>query len=203
MDINKPGQIKSKELWNINYKRMQRFTDKIIPLFDISKDSKCLDIGEINPKMEYIKSKLSLLVDQAKGVDFNFASYGLNYYDVVFALEVIEHLQNPLFFMNELKKCLKENGSIYVTMPCNPRWLWVGGHYFEIPPNHFNKWIVEPLGLKITKYKRIYHISDLKGIFIGFRPLMRVLRGDEHWKTLIRKFLYFKYDFYEIKKADL
>jgi SAM-dependent methyltransferase len=165
----------------------------------------CLDMGEENPKMNYIKHKLKLHVLQIDYVDFNFDSLVKHRfrYDVIFALEVVEHLQNPLFFLNELKKCLAPGGKIYITIPCNPKWLWMDGHYNEIPKKHFEKWILKPLGLEIARYKRINFVHDWKGLFIGFRPLMRVIRGQEHWKSLLRKVLYYKYDLYEIKKTSV
>lgn len=201
----KIGHNTTDELWNIDYKRMHRFVDKIIPFLNVNHGDLCLDFGERNPKMEYIKERLNINVVQIEGFDFNFDRF-IGYYnssDVIFALEVVEHLQNPLWFMRELKKCLKKNGSIYVTIPCNPRWLWMDGHYNEIPKKHFEKWILKPLGLKIKRYKRINFVHDWKGLFLGTRPLMRVIRGQEHWKSLLRKVLYYKYDIYEIKKTTV
>ena len=200
--MEQPGSISNKELWNINMNRMHRYMGKFIPFLQIKKDSVCLDMGDANPKMEYLKEKLKMNVKQIYGLDFNFDSLNGFYdsYDVVFALEVLEHLQNPLWFMNELKKCIKKGGSIYLTIPCNPRWLWMEGHYNEISKKYLNKWILKPIELRIVRYKRIYFVHNWSGLFIGVRPLLRVLRGEAHWKSLLRTVLYFKYDLYEIKK---
>jgi hypothetical protein len=74
------------------------------------------------------------------------------------------------------------------------------GHYFEIPRKHFEKWIVKPLGLRVVRYKRINFVHNWLGLLIGVRPLLRVIRGETHWKSLVRTVLYYKYDVYEIKK---
>ena len=199
------GKISTDELWNVNIKRMKRYLKKFIPFLNVHRSDVCLDMGEYNPKIKHIKSELGLNIIQVDGVDFNF-EYLHNFYniaDVIFALEIVEHLQNPLYFMNQLKKCLKKNGSIYVTIPCNPKWLWMEGHYNEIPKKHFEKWILDPLELKIIRYKRINFVHNWGGLFIGVRPLLRVIRGEEHWKSLFRTVLYYKYDVYEIKKTSL
>lgn len=197
------GYNTTSELWDINYKRMARFVNKILSHINIEKGSKCVDMGEANPKMEYIKEQLGIEVEQLAMNDFNFDFISQDEVNVIFALEVVEHLQNPLFFMSQLKSILKDDGSIFVTMPCNPRWLWVDGHYHEIPPKHFDKWILKPLNLKIEKYKRIHFVHDWKGLFIGIRPLIKLFSGKTNIKELLSKFLYFKYDFYEIKKSNI
>ncbi len=40
-----------------------------------------------------------------------------NSIDVVTNFELIEHLMNPLFFMREIHRVLKPNGSLYITTP--------------------------------------------------------------------------------------
>jgi 2-polyprenyl-3-methyl-5-hydroxy-6-metoxy-1,4-benzoquinol methylase len=203
--MDKIGHNTTDELWDINEARMKRYLRKFIPFLKVYRTDVCLDMGEYNPKMKHIKSELGLQVVQVDNLDFNFESFnGLHgIADVVFALEVVEHLQNPLHFMNQCKQCLRENGSIYVTIPCNPRWLWMDGHYNEIPRKHFERWILKPLGLKTVRYKRLNFVHDWKGLFIGVRPLLRVLRGEQHWKSLLRTVLYYKYDVYEIKKVSV
>lgn len=39
--------------------------------------------------------------------------------DCVFAVEVIEHLTNPRYFIREAHRCLKPGGTMLVTTPCN------------------------------------------------------------------------------------
>ena len=202
MDVRYPGFCTTEELWNIRRDNMKRFVDKFLPLINIKPTDKCFDIGEYNPKIKYLSEKLNIKVCQIEKIDFNFDEINENA-NVIFCLEVLEHLQNPLLFMNRLKQCLSFGGRIYITIPVNQRWLWCDGHYFEIPRKHFEKWILEPLDLKTTKYKRINFIHDWRGFFIGFRPLVKLLKGELTIKDLIRKVAYYKYDFYEIKKKNI
>jgi 2-polyprenyl-3-methyl-5-hydroxy-6-metoxy-1,4-benzoquinol methylase len=44
-------------------------------------------------------------------------SYKNNFFDVVISSETIEHLENPRFFMGEVKRILKVNGTFILTTP--------------------------------------------------------------------------------------
>lgn len=55
-------------------------------------------------------------------------------FDVIAAIEVIEHLENPRAVMRELFRMLRPGGTVVVTTPNNESWrsfiaLWVRGHY--------------------------------------------------------------------------
>jgi hypothetical protein len=205
MDIKKPGYETADELWSSNPKYLKRFVDKnIIPFLNIKNGDRCLDLGEKNPRMEYIKEVLKELqfeieVSQIDYPDFNFANFQvIDKADVVFALEVIEHLQNPLLFMRELKKLT--DGSIYVLFPCNPRWLWHEKHFNEMSRKHFEKWILKPLDLKIVRYKKIIFVFSWRKYLIGFRPLLRLLTGKTTIHNQLRSFFYVQWGIYEIRK---
>lgn len=199
--IKQPGYETTEQLWSPNRKHVKKYVDKhIIPFLNVKWGDHCFDMGEANPRMEYIKEKLGLRVTQIDRNDFNFdelPSIGMKL-NCIFAFEVVEHLQNPLWFMNELKKLT--DGSIYVIIPCNPRWLWHEMHFFEMGRKHFEKWILKPLDLKIVRYKKIIFIANWKVYLIGFRPLIRVLTGKTTFKNFMRSLFYVQYGIYEIKK---
>lgn len=198
MDVNKPGYETTKQLWSPNPKYLKKFVDKhIIPFLDIKEGASCVDMGERNPRMEYIEKQLDIKVSTINKRDFNFAILDRKS-DVTFALEIVEHLQNPLWFMRELKKMT--DGSIYVLIPCNPKWLWHEMHFFEMNRKHFEKWILKPLELKIVRYKKIYFIANWRVYLIGLRPLIRVLTGKTTFKNFLRSFFYIQYAIYEIRK---
>ena len=145
---------------------------KEVALFLDDLKGKIVDIGCINAKSLYISKSLNVSINQID-CDFNFNKLPVNKYDKILCLEVLEHLQNPLFFMKNLKLMLRENGIIYLSMPARPRILWTKHHFFEMNKKHFDKWILKPLGLRITKSKRIRIKCPFWFCFIGFRPLLR------------------------------
>ena len=202
----KPGYETTKSLWGPNRKYLQKFCNlHIIPFMrqgGIEKGDLCVDIGEYNPRIEYIKDVMGIRVKTIDKEDFNWDELGVSNLDIILALELFEHVQNPLFFMNELKKAVSQEGSIYVLLPCNPRWLWHERHFFEIDRKHFEKWVVNPLGMKIVRYKKIWHVASWWTYLIGFRPLWRVLSGDVSFRTFLRSLFYLQWWICEIKKGD-
>lgn len=208
MDLT-PGFESTEQLWSPNPEILKKFVDNhIIPFLKeggIEQDDICYDIGEYNPRVKYIAEQMGLEIKTIDTVDFNWDSLysRCDYYcDRIFAFEILEHLQNPLFFMNELKENLTPNGSIYLIIPCNPMWLWHEMHFFEMGRKHFEKWILKPLGLKIVRYKKIYFIPTWKTYLIGFRPLWRVLTGKTNFRTFMRSLFYVQYAIYEVKREE-
>jgi ubiquinone/menaquinone biosynthesis C-methylase UbiE len=71
-----------------------------------------IDISKREVK-EAQKRKLKVkLADIEKG-----AKLKANYYDIAYAGEVIEHLYNPDFFLEQMNSCLKKNGYLFITTP--------------------------------------------------------------------------------------
>jgi len=200
MDITKkPGYETTEELWSPNPKYLKKFVDKVmLPFINVQLGAHCFDLGAANPRMEYIKERLNLKVDQIDSDDFNFDELPSRKADAVFCFEVIEHLQNPLWFMRELKKMT--DGSIYVMFPCNPHWLWHPYHFNEMKKEHFEKWILNPLDLKIVRYKKITFVFAWRKYLIGFRPLIRLLTGKTTIHEMLRSLFYLQWGIYEIRK---
>jgi len=66
-----------------------------------------------------------------------------NYFDIITANHVLEHIQNPKRILTELKRVLKNKGRIYIEVP-NKRSLWGKPHgkfagtvHFFDDPTHF------------------------------------------------------------------
>ena len=194
----KPGYSTTEELWSPNEKNLKKFVDKnMIPFIFVNPGDLCFDLGEANPRIKYLKERLNIKVEQIEADDFNFDELPDKKADVVFAFEVVEHLQNPLWFMKQLKKLTDD--SIYIMYPCNPHWLWHPMHFHEMSKKHFEKWILKPLDLKIVRYKRITFVFTWRTYLIGFRPLIKLLTGKMTLQNMMRRFFYIQWRIYEIR----
>ncbi len=134
----------------------------------------------------------------SKDLNLNF-NFNLKY-DVILAVEVIEHLENPFHFIRFLKKHLKPNGFILITTPNVDSFfdrLWFlffgypfyfgsrgivnsGGHITMCP-----KWLLSHIASSLNlKVNIVSHSIDSKGLlgFKGrallslFKPLKLILR---------------------------
>jgi len=202
----KPGYQSLKDLWTVKESRIRRYMDNhVIPFMlpGISKCGKYLDVGEANPRMEYMKGRLGIEVDQFAPPDLNFCmATKTDYYNAIFALDVLEHLQNCLLTVRELKKMLKKDGSLYVNLPENACWLWGDEHFFEYRKDHFIKWVIIPNGLRVERQKKIIFVANWKAFFIGIRPLMRIFLGISTWRSMARSMFCWNFRIYEIKKDE-
>lgn len=197
-----PGCQSQEDLWTVKQSRIKRYINNhVIPFLRVKKGAVCMDVGEANPRMEYLKQATGLNVWNWDTPDLNFDTLPFeNRFDAIFAFDVLEHIQDCLHTVREMKKGLKPNGSIYVNLPNNARWLWGEEHYFEIPPKHFIKWIATPLGLEVVRQKRIIFVANWKAFFIGIRPLWRVLSGQTTWRSMARSMFCWRFYIVEVKK---
>jgi SAM-dependent methyltransferase len=200
----RPGYNEAEEISGINVKVITKYVDKIIPF--IRKEGTFStgligDVGPENPKINLIGEKLGFVAIQILADDFNFDKLSFKQkFDIVFCFEVVEHLQNPLYFMSELKNIIKDTGSIILSTPSNPRFMWPEYHFNEMTKKRFEKWILTPLNLKIVKYKRFNFVADWRAIFIGGRPLFRIITGKTSIKEVVRGFFQI-HNLYEIQKT--
>ncbi len=200
MDL-KPGYETTEQLWSSNPQILRKFVDtKILPfVLYYPHGGDFYDIGEKNPRMEYLKyCWQTIRVKQIDSGDFNFDELEAPKADGVFCFEVLEHLQNPLFFMKQLMKLTY--GHIYVLMPENPRWLWHPMHFMEMKKKHFERWILNPLDLRIVRQKKILFVSSWKVYLIGLRPLLKLIAGKIKFMDIIRSMFYVQWRIYEIRK---
>lgn len=162
--MNHPGYCEPE--WHLD-ERLFRQIDKFIGQLS----GKCVDISSVNIKCEYLKKTNNIMIEQLEVKDLNFDIL-TGQYDNILLFETLEHLQNPLFCMLQLKRILNPSGNIFVMMPARPRFMWPHFHYFEIPAKHFNKWILKPLELKIVKQGKIYPSHTLPFYVQGFKQFM-------------------------------
>jgi SAM-dependent methyltransferase len=60
-------------------------------------------------------------------------------FDVITFFEVLEHQDKPLGFLRLVKRCLKEDGHIALSVPNRERWQ-MAPDVLDYPPNHLTRW---------------------------------------------------------------
>jgi len=134
------------------------------------------DIGSVSLKTAYISENYHADISQINQFDFNFpVPYVGERFSTVLCFEVIEHIQNPLQFMQFVKSLIDPvTGTIYLSTPGRMPFMWSSRHFFEMTPSHFKKWICNPLDLVIVEHRRIPVKPDFNLGDIGIRPLLRM-----------------------------
>jgi SAM-dependent methyltransferase len=178
------------DLENLNHKQVNKENNSTI----ISKNK--INILEVGPgrhtHYDYIKSNLNInnyfIYDKNyKYRSFKKKMYKHNFFKIINNLNkikknsldriicshVLEHISDPEKFILSLYKMLKKNGTISITLPCDPGFLWSLGRLF----NYFTFWKFK----NITKKEYFYHmalehinpiqnlIAILKYNFVNFR----------------------------------
>jgi SAM-dependent methyltransferase len=128
----------------------------LLEAFNRGWDSYGLDIHD--HRTEEIKKINSRFI---KG-DLFKASFPDNYFDVVYLDSVLEHVNNPLEYLTEINRILKNRGLIYIGVPNEDSML-----------NDFRKLIFLLLGKndlseKLMPFKSPYHIGGFNSFSLDF-----------------------------------
>jgi len=128
--IDKTFGYNKKESSYYILKNILRTAHKSIELLKDKRDIKILDVGcGDKPYEEIFKNHLS--VKEYVGVDYynnqkadikvdlnkEFIPMDDNYFNLVISTQVLEHLYNPLHTINEIRRVVKDNGIILITVP--------------------------------------------------------------------------------------
>ena len=93
-------------------------------------------------------------------------------FDMVVALHVMEHVQNPERFIAEIRRVLKPGGHFFAVMPCishikarlkGERWHYLGApaHLWYFAPKTLSRF-VERLGLQAVYASTLYHRAHVR-----------------------------------------
>lgn len=198
-DKKRPGYNSDAQLYTVPRVTMERIVGKFLRYIKFDTSLLYADIGNVNPKMELIKELTGIQVEQIAVDDFNFDELPKRkLYDVIFCLEVLEHLQNPLFLMRELRSILKDDGVIYLTMPSNPLWLKYDYHYNELRKKDLVKWILNPMSLRLIRHEKYNFMRNWRAALIGIRPVIRGIKNRD-FRPIAWALVQIN-NFYEIRK---
>lgn len=144
---------------------------------------KALDLGVVNPftpilKKTYPELEITNTVD-----DLNFDLAALPFpdksFDVIFSFEVLEHLMNPLWNLQECRRVLKDTGTIYLTTPKGgfpSTLMWPPTHFHEIDRDRMLT-LAKSANLDIAQLTR-FNKGPLYWWKMGLiRPTLRVFFG--------------------------
>jgi len=137
-------------------------------------DNRVLDIGGENGTIfgRNMAKELEFEYNHTEG-DMNYHIWQpSDVFDVIFCFEILEHLMNPLLFLEQLKNRCNKDTDIFITFPNNPLWLWGDRHFNEYTKNRFYTLISEA-GYKIEAYEWDKAYLRWRTIFTGIRPIIR------------------------------
>lgn len=134
------------------------------------------DCGEDNPLRKMINP-----VIESINVDFDRDKFP-GEWNTIFCFEVLEHLYNPLFFLEELKKSLLPDGIIYLSTPYQWPHIIKGRHHFHEITTDRLMWLFDEAGLKIIKQGKVSIAGKWYNHFYGFRPILRYFQHSRIYK---------------------
>lgn len=139
------------------------------------------DIGEKNPMCIAIEKHFNITIDSVN-FDFNYSFNMKKEYDVILCFEVLEHLFNPLLFLEQLKGMLTKGGVIYLSTPYQkPQILKAIHHYHEIPSDRI-EWLFNAAKLNIKSVKNITIAGNWHDHIYGIRPILRYFQKTRMYK---------------------
>ena len=96
----------------------------------------------------------------------NLASSTEEKFDLIFSFHVLEHVKDPLSFVDSAKKLLKEDGLLFLAVPNNDSVLTYGKNVIlNIPPHHLNQYTRKTFECFSTYHK--LEIIKIEDVFIG------------------------------------
>lgn len=66
-------------------------------------------------------------------------------FDVITLFQVLEHVEDPMLLLREIKQVLVENGTLVIAVPLRDRWPDTSGEEGDYPPHHLTRWSPESL----------------------------------------------------------
>lgn len=162
----------------LRFKRTMQFINQTVDVAALKK-ARILDMGEYNPFSEWLKREFGILVTNTPpDLDFDYVyrehPSANGPFDFVFAFEIIEHLMNPLAFMEYIHANLKNGGRVFLSTPfARPRFLWSRYHVTEYFPDKI-EFMVNKAGFTVKRYRR-KKVYTYRSMFKGIRPIFRAL----------------------------
>lgn len=101
-------------------------------------------------------------------------------FDAICCFQVIEHVNHPYNFLNEIVQLLKPGGRVILTVPNQDSFLQYQHNLLDMPPHHMTRW-------RSITFQYLQKLFPLKLIRIDFEPLAKyhitgyVTAYTRHW----------------------
>jgi 2-polyprenyl-3-methyl-5-hydroxy-6-metoxy-1,4-benzoquinol methylase len=177
------------------------------------KESGCMVTGvDINEKMiRFTKNILGIENVHVSEISDFIDNYQGKKFDIIVFFEVLEHLENPAEFVNNLKNILSGSGIIVFSVPNRERFL-PSKHIVDYPPHHLTRWNSKSIKSFLEYNDYIADkimispftaevILQLFGIFFGTKHLeKKIEKGDNRIliKTSYKILFKFRVIFYNV-----
>ncbi|MBQ0841259.1 MAG: methyltransferase domain-containing protein [Gammaproteobacteria bacterium] len=109
-------------------------------------------------------------------------------FDVVCSFQVLEHVADPLSFINESLALLKCGGRLVICVPDNDSFLHYKQTLLDMPPHHVTQW-------NLKAFQSLERLFSLKLVCVKYEPLPKTqVTGYlyAHRKRMMEKSLFFK-----------
>ncbi len=176
--------------YNSNPRHQRRWELTIEWLKQFGIKGKCLDCGDFSEltfaiALNFIVKIKNTIHNLDEGNHSTWGRYEFGF-DNIFIFEVIEHLLNPLVFLDWVEQSLKNDGNVFLSTPINrPKWMRNKElHFHEFNYNELC-YLIDESGFKIVDEKRI-NCTTWKMI-TGFRPLLRFFGIDKNILLRLRR----------------
>ena len=167
-------RLTQEELYRHNINGLHNRFKAMLPFIDEIKQP-ILDYGERNPLVELLEKSLGCPIDSTDLIDLD--RHPTPSAGTVFCFEVLEHVYNPLFLLENIKAEL-----LYLSTPIQfPKFLKGHHHFHEIPDNRMN-WLLKESGWSIAKMKRITIAGNITDHLHGIRPFLRYFQKTRIYK---------------------
>lgn len=128
---------------------------------------KCIDSGIQSYGTEYNENAF----EKAKSAGINMIKsedmdLHINTFDAVFSFHVLEHVSNPMEFLEYHKKMIKKGGKICISVPNQSGPIsFIDPCIMNMPPHHLTRW-------SLNSFKQAAEKLELKIIDVKYEPLL-------------------------------
>lgn len=127
--------------------------------------------------IEVAKNQFNLKNVYLESFDDFFQRTDLPLFNIITLFEVLEHLDNPLEFIRNVKKMLKSDGKIILTTPSRQRFL-ANLASWDFPFHHLTRWNKEAVSNLFKKINfsvsQIFYIGEFKLLMAAFNEKLRL-----------------------------